>query len=144
MEPTQHGIATELLSVTSIQALQKEVRRNRNWARIYHGFRPESLTRPLLLRGARAFVANPAQLYTLCSVFLDSIGVAEGKDQAARFTAAADSDSLDEQDRALCSLLAGADLSTFPRFAEDQEKVASEPEEPVTSEPTDQEKVASE
>lgn len=122
MESTQQGIATELLTRTSIQALRKEARRNRGWAQIYHGFRPESLTRPLLLRGARAFAANPAQLFTLCNVFLDSIGVAEGKDQATRFAAAAESGELDEETKALCSLLASADASAWPRFAEDQDK----------------------
>lgn len=139
MEPTQQSIAAELLRVTNIQALRKEARRNRGWARIYHGFRAESLTRPLLLRGARTFATNPAELFKLCSVFLDSIGVEAGKDQTARFAEAANSPDLDEETKALCSLLASTDPATLPRFPDAQEQTVPEQETGPRTAPSDPE-----
>lgn len=127
LEQSQYGIAAELLRIASIEALRKEVRNNRRWASIYAGFRANALTRPLFLRGARAFAANSAELLRLCNVFLDSLGVAEGKDPAARFAEAGKLPGLDEQTKALCSSLATTDLRSLPRYADRSDGPAPEP-----------------
>ena len=127
MEQSLYGVAAELLRITSVEALRGEARRNRHWASIYAGFRPNSLTRALLLRGATAFAANPAELLRLCNVFLDSIGVAEGKDPAARFAEAGKLSSLDEQAKALCSLLATTDIRSLPRMGDSLGGLAAQP-----------------
>jgi hypothetical protein len=113
--------------VTSVDALRKEARKNRQWASIYPGFRPDSLTRPLLTRGSRAFAANPGQLHRLCEVFLDSVGVADGKDARARFEEAAKLPDLEASTRELCLVLAETDARSLPRFAGEDDAAASPP-----------------
>jgi hypothetical protein len=115
--------------MTSLEALKREARRNRGWASIYRGFRPESLTRPLFLRGARGFAASPAQLFSLCTVFLDSINAPAGKDLALRFAGAANLPDLDDEVKALCTTLAGEDVQALPRFG----SAATGGEEPLTN-----------
>ena len=131
LDSSLQGIATELLNVTGLDALRKEARRNRRWAAIYSGFRADSLTRPLFVRGAMAFARDPAQLHQLCTVFLDSVEAPVGKDQKARFAEAAKLDGLDDRAKTLCTTLAEADLATLPAVAPQQD---AEPA-PIASSP---------
>jgi len=133
LDSSLQGIATELLNVTSLDALRKEARRNRRWAAIYAGFRADSLTRPLFVRGAMAFARDPAQLHQLCTVFLDSVDAPAGKDQKARFAEAAKVDGLDEQAKVLCTTLAETDLANLPAVAP-QKDAAPPPDASAASE----------
>ncbi len=112
---TRQWVAAELLRLTKVESLREEARRNLKWAGIYRGFRPESLSRTLLLRAAPAFAADPAQLRSLGTVFLDSIEAPPGKDLAARFAGAAELSALGEEIKALCSKLSGQDIGSLPR-----------------------------
>lgn len=136
MDQSQIGIAAELLRITSIEALRKEARRNRRWVAIYPGFRADSLTRPQLVRGSSRFVGNAAELYKLCAVFLDSVGVADSKDQRARFAEAAKLSTIDQETKDLCSLLASTDVLSLPRIADEHgETVVETPPTVLTESP---------
>jgi hypothetical protein len=111
---TRLELASQLLTATSIQILRREVRKNRDWVAIYRGFRPDSLNRPLFVRGAVAFAASPKRLAALCDVFLDSIGASKHASLGERFAAAREIDELDPALRGMCGNLASIDLPTMP------------------------------
>lgn len=111
---TRHQLATKLLSVTPIQSLRSEVRRNRDWVAIFRGFRPDSLTRPLFVRGAATFAANPNRLASLCELFLDSTGVEKQPSLAERFAAASGLTELDADVRDFCRQLTSTALADLP------------------------------
>lgn len=95
-------IAEKLLGTTLLGALQAEARSNREWASVYRGFRPQFLTRAVLLRAATRFAAEDSLLYRLCSVFLDSLGIPKDSNLRRRFTYAAESPNIDEEIRTFC------------------------------------------
>lgn len=111
---TRFDVAAQLLSAASVPSLRRETRRNREWVAIYRGFRPDSLTRPLFVRGAVAFAASPHRLASLCEVFLDSIGVPKQPSLSGRFAAAAELTELDPQVADVCRQLASIQLADLP------------------------------
>ncbi len=111
---TRQEAAAALLAVTPVQALRKETRRNRDWALVYRGFRAETLTQSLFIRGAREFGANERRLFRLCSVFLDSLGAPEHGGLPERFTKAAALPHVDDNARDLCVSLGGVDFLDLP------------------------------
>jgi hypothetical protein len=59
---TRRDVAHELLRATGIEILRTQVRRKREWGTIYHGFRPQFLTRSIFLRGAPQFITKGIRL----------------------------------------------------------------------------------
>jgi tetratricopeptide (TPR) repeat protein len=107
---TRRDVAHELLRVTGIEILRTQVRRKREWAAIYHGFRPQFLTRSIFLRGAPQFSNNVPLLYDLCTVFLDSINAPADPNIRTRFQHIPDEAFVDDSTRHLCEQLRIVDL----------------------------------
>jgi len=118
MESNRVAVATQLLEATNREKLRKETRNNRRWVAVYSGFRADALTRAQFVRGALPFARDPALMRSLCTVFLDSLGVPESSDLAARFAQAAETSSLSDDLKALCVLLAEQAVEDLPLQAE--------------------------
>src|SRR6266702_895222 len=82
---TRRDVAHELLRATGLEILRTQVRRKREWAVIYRGFRPQLLTRSIFLRGTSQFSNNVPLLYDLCTVFLDSVNAPADRNIRVRF-----------------------------------------------------------
>src|SRR5438128_10644377 len=107
---TRRDVAHELLRATGIEILRTQVRRKREWTAIYHGFRPQFLTRSIFLRGALQFSNNVPLLYDLCTVFLDSVNAPADPNIRTRFRHIPDEEFVDDSTRHLCEQLSIVDL----------------------------------
>src|SRR2546423_1458096 len=74
---TRQDIVNHLLQVTKLATIRKEVRHSQAWRAIFRGWRPDSLTRPVLLQLGAPQIARPGakEFSQLCAVFLDGLGV---------------------------------------------------------------------
>ncbi len=106
-------LATMLLDTTSMESLRKASRHNRSWASVYRGFRPNSLTRSVFLRGAMAFAHDPALMRSLANAFFDSLGIHAARDMSARWARAAEDTRLSDQVREACTLLTSVDFASL-------------------------------
>ena len=123
MEITKFDVAQLLLKTISIESLRNETRRNQEWSHVYHGFRPQYLTRAIFLQGVGQFCLNPKLLETLCGVFLDNVGSPPGNDLAKRFSAAAEFPHLEMPVRDLCQHLGTNSLADIPTRTETYDQV---------------------
>ena len=122
MDSSRLDVAKTLLETVSISDARREARRNQQWARAMHGFRADSLTRPLLVRSARVFAQDPALLRSLSTVFLDGLGAPASSDLRARFAHGAAMEGLPEHVKALCVLLSEQDAADLPLLRAEPEK----------------------
>ncbi|MSQ23946.1 MAG: hypothetical protein EXR58_05285 [Chloroflexi bacterium] len=132
---TRREAVQAIFAGTLVHILRKEASRNRDWAALYGGFRPDSLTLPLFQRGALAFANSEKRLLNLCAVFLDSLGAPQNPELSARFAAAAAIPDLKEEQRDLCSALSQVNLLDLPPVVPAEHKDAS-PSLAVAPEPS--------
>jgi hypothetical protein len=125
MENTRLAVAKLLLETTSLERLRKETRKNRRWVAVYSGFRPDNLSRMQFVRGALPFAHDPGLLRSLCAVFLDSREVEESTDLSKRFAQAGELADLNDDQKALCKLLAEQAVEDLPTETPDTEQPAT-------------------
>jgi tetratricopeptide (TPR) repeat protein len=114
MEISKQDLAKKLLQTVSIDNLRNETRRNHEWLRVYHGFRPQYLTRAVFLQGASQFGTSVYLLNSLCTVFLDSTGSTPSDDLRQRFAEAAKLTYLEHSIHDLCQYLSTVSLVDLP------------------------------
>lgn len=114
MLDTREDVALAFLGATSLKALRAAVRRDRQWAGAFGGFRPDSLTTTQFLSRAAWYAADVTRLEALCGVFLEDHGAARKGSLRERLAAvAADPDAAAEV-RELCRAAAEVDWRTLP------------------------------
>ena len=112
---SREELATRLLTLTKLSELKERARHDREWARVYHGFRTDHLTREGFLRGASAFARQLPLLESLCHAFLDGLGVQKDPKLAPRLAGVTTTPAgAGEDASALLKDLASTDLSALP------------------------------
>lgn len=100
-----------LLRAAGINALRREAARNKAWAKLLRGFRPQVVTLEQLAARAGDIAGSPALLRDVALVFLRSAGIPDSGPLSARLGMAAGRDDLPEDVRSVCALLAGAEAA---------------------------------
>ena len=134
---TRLDVAQALLTATSVGRLRQQARTNLKWRSVYRGFRPDSLSRLSLTRGAPLFAADPVLLSDLCTVFLDELDVEPDADVRSRFSVAAARPDLDSQLQNVLRSLSETELWDLPKgqdFAPASQE-RPEPQSPDASPP---------
>jgi tetratricopeptide (TPR) repeat protein len=111
---TRKYAAQQLLRGAAIERLRNEVRRSRAWRAMFRGFRPESLTRAIVIRYGHAFARDPALLTDLCRIFLDSRGAPQEGNLLDRFSAACKQADMPEEIRSVCATLSEQNVLDLP------------------------------
>ena len=111
-------VAVELIKATRQQDLRQAAMRNKGWAKVFRGFRPQAVSKELVLGRASEFAAVPQLLRELAEAFLKSAGVSEDGRLEERLALAADRTDLPEAVRAVCRQLAGEAALTVAGIGE--------------------------
>lgn len=112
--PDRRTVAQVLLRDAGIDRLRTEARLNRRWSAIFRGFRPDFLTRAILVRYAHAFGRDSTLLSELANVFLDSLGISDEGNIHERFATATELASLSPDTIQICSALARHHVDELP------------------------------
>lgn len=104
-ERSPEELAAVLLQATGLEALRREVGRNKAWAKAFGGFRPQSLTHPMAAGKAATFSRDPALMRSLVTVYLKHLGMPEHGSIEQRLNAAAARTGLSEEVRDTCAQL---------------------------------------
>ena len=98
-----------LLRAAGINALRREAARNKAWAKLLRGCRPQVITLEQLAARAGDIAGSPALLRDVALVFLRSAGIPDAGPLSTRLGIAGGRDDLPEDVRSACALLAGAE-----------------------------------
>ena len=128
-------VASELIHATRQEELRRAAMRNKGWAKLLRGFRPQSVTKDLLITRAAEIAAAPGLLKDLAEAFLKSSGVPEGGSLTERLAAAAGHTDLPEGLRLACRQLAGVELPEDPPASPDGGTPPAEAEPEQAAEP---------
>jgi hypothetical protein len=116
---SREELAERLLTLTKLGELKERAKHDREWGRVYHGFRPDHLTRPEFQRGAPEFARHLPLLESLCNAFLDGLGVEKDPKLATRLAGASGTDltTAAEGSAALLQELTATELAALPAHA---------------------------
>lgn len=114
MFSTREDVALAFLRATSLKALRGAVRRDRQWAGAFGGFRPDSLTHAQFLSRAAWYGAEVARLEALCGVFLEDHGAARKGSLRSRLAAVEADPGAAAEVRELCREVAEVEWRTLP------------------------------
>ncbi len=128
-ERSSEEMAAALLRSTSLEALRREVERSKGWAKVFGGFRPQSLTRPMVVGRSTAFARDAALMRSLVALYLKSIGIPEQGSLVERLVVASARPDLPEEVRETCAQLAHATTTAAQ---------VEGPAEPTPAEPLEQ------
>lgn len=124
MDLNRRDVARLLLELVPVSSLRKVVRHSRRWQSIFHGFRPDYLTRIDFVRAAEPVSRDPRMLEALGEVYLDSLGIPTDSDTKNRFMIALNGKNLQDNARRVCLQLSTATIWDLP---EEKESIAASP-----------------
>lgn len=114
---TRDRVAHEVLAFIAIRAISRATRTRKEWSGLIAGFRPDTLSRSVLVGLAPRFASNAARLSELLTVLVDDLGV-EGTSLSARLRAASELTRLPEPLRHVLRDLSEVDsIPSLPRDA---------------------------
>ena len=132
-EVTRYEVAEQLLRSVGIQAFRRAFRKQQHWARIFPGYRPDSLTRSIVVDRPGGFARDVDRLNELLDVYLDDLGVPMGKQLQRLQTLMADPRPTEEVKRVLTAPIEGTPIALMP-VGEPAFKSTSAPEPPPPGE----------
>ena len=94
-----------LLESIPLNAMREAVRKNRALSLVYRGFRPQNLTKSVLLIKVPVFVRDPSSLEALAQVLLDTKDMPPDPNFSRRLTQAVVLNKLDEAEQQACTEL---------------------------------------
>ena len=113
-----------LLGSARISDLQRRVKADHDWAIVFHGFRPQTLTRSTLTRFAPVFARSPRLHSPLQHLLLDGLAIPAGEDLSTRWKRAVENQALPGELAGLGELLSETPLQDLPQ-------APSEPTQPL-------------
>src|SRR5579884_4207217 len=81
---TRVSLAARLLGAIQLQAIREKVRRDREWATAFKGFRPGSVSQEVAVGRARHFALDMGLLRSLCDLAIDGLHIDEHHDFVTR------------------------------------------------------------
>jgi len=111
---TRVSLAARLLGAIQLQAIREKVRRDREWATAFKGFRPGSVSQEVAVGRARHFALDMGLLRSLCDLALDELHIDEHHDFVTRLRHVAETTGKHPEIAAALGNLIDKPLSALP------------------------------